>query len=129
MDDDNPTEVTAGAIVTVTVTLVRKDMSTLFGDDTVKEVTSIAENGTEEVKEGAGEPENEAVIKRPAWLKQKRGEENADIRDKTTIFFFFKVVVRKLRSLANKPINRLACPSRRLRSLQNHLRRRKKNTK
>ncbi|KAJ8947406.1 hypothetical protein NQ318_009612 [Aromia moschata] len=73
MDDDNPTEVTAGAIVTVTVTLVRKDMGTLFGDDTVKENTTITENGTEEVKEGAGEPEAEATVKRPAWLKQKRG--------------------------------------------------------
>lgn len=71
MDDDNPTEVTAGAIVTVTVTLTRKDMSTLFGDETVKEVPVIAENGVEE-KEGTGEPEIESV-KRPVWLKQKRG--------------------------------------------------------
>lgn len=72
MDDDNPTEVTAGAILTVTVTLIRKDMSTLFGDETVKETSVIAENGVEELKEGAGEPEIEQV-KRPVWLKQKRG--------------------------------------------------------
>ncbi|KAJ8913550.1 hypothetical protein NQ315_017101 [Exocentrus adspersus] len=74
MDDDNPTEVTAGAIVTVTVTLTRKDMSTLFGDESVKETTEITVNGVEngEGKEGAGEPEVEAA-KRPVWLKQKRG--------------------------------------------------------
>lgn len=78
MDDENPTEVTAGAIVTVTVTLIRKDMSVLFGDDTIKENNMIVENGVDtEGKNQAGgdnaEPA-EAVIKRPAWLKQKRGK-------------------------------------------------------
>ncbi|XP_072401272.1 translocation protein SEC63 homolog [Diabrotica undecimpunctata] len=69
MDDENPNEVTAGAIVTVTVTLIRKDMSILFGDESAKDVTEITENGTEEVKEGTGD---ENVLKRPAWLKQKK---------------------------------------------------------
>ncbi|XP_060516867.1 translocation protein SEC63 homolog [Cylas formicarius] len=73
MDDDNPTEVTAGAIVTVTVHLTRNDMSTLFGDETVIENTEITENGVEEVKEG-GDAESDAIaVRRPAWLKQKRG--------------------------------------------------------
>jgi translocation protein SEC63 len=35
IDDENPTVYTAGAIVTVTVSLVRQNMSVLFGDDTV----------------------------------------------------------------------------------------------
>lgn len=78
MDDENPTEVTAGAIVTVTVTLIRKDMSALFGDDTVKENNMIVENGvdTEGKNQGAGDNAEpaEAALKRPAWLKQKRGE-------------------------------------------------------
>lgn len=75
MDDENPKEVTADAIVTVTVTLIRRDMSTLFGDETVKEATQIVENGPEEGKEEAGDAVNETVsAKRPAWMKQKKGE-------------------------------------------------------
>lgn len=78
MDDENPTEVTAGAIVTVTVTLIRKDMSVLFGDETIKENNMIVENGVDpEEKNQAGgdnaEPA-EATVKQLAWLKQKRGE-------------------------------------------------------
>lgn len=75
MDDENSTEVTAGAIVTVTVSLERKNMSSLFGDETVQEVSEIVENGVEETKEGGGDVENDAAasVKRPAWLKQKRG--------------------------------------------------------
>lgn len=77
MDDEKPTEVTAGAIVTVIVTLVRRSMSSLFGDDTIKDNHEITENGLEtgESKEngGAGDAEAEAALKRPAWMKQKRG--------------------------------------------------------
>lgn len=82
IDDENPTEVTAGAIVTVTVTLTRHDMSTLFGDDTVQEATAITENGgliiEPEVKETNGDgPETEQTIKRPAWLRQKKGKQHS----------------------------------------------------
>lgn len=75
IDDENPTEVTAGAIVTVTVTLIRQNMSTLFGDETVVEAQAITENGIEgDTKEGDGDNEQqEPAIKRPAWLKQKKG--------------------------------------------------------
>lgn len=79
IDDENPTEVTAGAIVTVTVTLTRHDMSSLFGDDSVQEATAITENGgiiiePPEVKETNGDvPETEQTVKRPAWLRQKKG--------------------------------------------------------
>lgn len=72
MDDENPTEVTAGAIVTVTVTLLRKDMSALFGDDTVAEANNINENGEETKEGGDAEPETQ-TNKRPVWLKQKKG--------------------------------------------------------
>lgn len=73
IDDENPTEVTAGAIVTVTVNLVRKDMSVLFGDETVEENNVISENGVDNDK-AAGDvsAEVEQAVKRPAWLKQKR---------------------------------------------------------
>lgn len=74
MDDDNPNEVTAGAIVTVTVVLIRKNMSTLFGDEQAKVSTEITENGTDEVKEIAGDTASENIVKRPAWLKQKKGK-------------------------------------------------------
>ncbi|KAF2893531.1 hypothetical protein ILUMI_12642 [Ignelater luminosus] len=75
IDDENPTEVTAGAIVTVTVALIRHNMSTLFGDETVAEAQAITENGIEgDTKEGDGDNEqHEPAIKRPAWLKQKKG--------------------------------------------------------
>lgn len=73
MDDENPKEVTADAIVTVTVTLIRRNMSTLFGDETVKEVTQIIENGLDEGKEEGGEAVEIATTKRPAWMKQKKG--------------------------------------------------------
>lgn len=88
MDDENPTEVTAGAIVTVTVTLIRKDMRVLFGDDTVVENNIITENGIEpEGKNvnGAGDTaESENAVKRPAWMKQKRG-------NKSLVFFNFVI--------------------------------------
>lgn len=74
IDDENPTEVTAGAIVTVTVTLVRKDMSILFGDDTVVETSIITENGVDHDKAAGDAPaEADQVVKRPAWLKHKKG--------------------------------------------------------
>lgn len=80
VDDENPTEVTAGAIVTVTVTLKRKNMSSLFGDETVKDNTlSNSETAEIEMKEnhnGEGDTEANAQpqVKRPAWMKQqKRG--------------------------------------------------------
>lgn len=41
IDDENTNVVTAGAIVTVTVTLVRHNMSTLFGDTTAAEKEGI----------------------------------------------------------------------------------------
>ena len=69
IDDENPTEVTTGAIVTVTVVLIRKDMSTLFGDDSVEDKNIISENGHDD-----GDPEPEVqTVKRPAWQKQKKG--------------------------------------------------------
>lgn len=60
--------------MTVTVTLVRKDMSILFGDETVEENNILTENGIEQEKAaGDAPPETEQAVKRPAWLKQKRG--------------------------------------------------------
>lgn len=75
MDDEKPTDVTQGAIVTVIVTLTRKPMSTLFGDETVKDNNLINENGVDGDgnKEGGDTDPQVPAIKRPAWLKQKRG--------------------------------------------------------
>jgi translocation protein SEC63 len=73
IDDENSTVYTAGAIVTVTVTLTRKDMAHLFGDDTVKEKTLIEESKTEADKDkNEAEDPNPAVAKRPAWLRQRK---------------------------------------------------------
>lgn len=55
--------------------LVRKDMSVLFGDETLEENNIITENGIEQDKAaGDAPPEAEQAVKRPAWLKQKRGK-------------------------------------------------------
>ncbi|KAI4464948.1 sec63 domain-containing [Holotrichia oblita] len=73
MDDENPTEVTTGAIVTVTVTLIRRDMSTLFGDETIEDKNIVHENNVDgDVKDGSdAEPEQQSV-KRPVWQKQRK---------------------------------------------------------
>lgn len=97
--------------MTVTVTLVRHNMSSLFGDESVAETHSITENGIEvEVKEkekevvGDAENEQEAAIKRPAWLKQKKGISNFDYAsgNKLKFFLIFKVAVKRaIRKLVN----------------------------
>lgn len=71
IDDEASTVYTAGAIVTVTVTLVRKDMSTLLGDETVKEKHCTDEPEEEDVKQGEGEPK-EQPKKQPVWQKQRK---------------------------------------------------------
>ncbi|KAK9503190.1 hypothetical protein O3M35_011812 [Rhynocoris fuscipes] len=74
IDDEASTVYTAGAIVTVTVTLVRKNMKTLFGDETVKEKhcnidSDIKESGDNRVEEENKEKEQN---KKPVWQKQQR---------------------------------------------------------
>ncbi|CAK9804102.1 Translocation protein SEC63 homolog [Anthophora quadrimaculata] len=77
IDDENPTVYTAGAIVTVTVSLTRKDMKNLFGDDTVKEQTMIDDNKpSNEAPDEASEEQNQSV-KKPAWLRQKKGQKKS----------------------------------------------------
>ncbi|CAH0556466.1 unnamed protein product [Brassicogethes aeneus] len=68
MDDENPSEVTADAIVTVTVELKRRNMSELFGDAT----PTFVENNEEEVKDKEIN-DADAAAKRPVWMKQKKG--------------------------------------------------------
>ncbi|XP_014363563.2 translocation protein SEC63 homolog [Papilio machaon] len=79
IDDENSTVVTAGAIVTVTVSLRRTNMKELFGDTTIKEKETIKED-----EEGGGEngekvdnDKNEKndkkdTFKRPVWMKQSK---------------------------------------------------------
>ncbi|XP_003702349.1 translocation protein Sec63 [Megachile rotundata] len=77
IDDENPTVYTAGAIVTVTVSLTRKDMKHLFGDDTIKEQTmiddsKIGNDAPDEVIE-----EQIQSVRKPAWLRQKKGQKKS----------------------------------------------------
>lgn len=88
MDDENPTEVTTGAIVTVTVTLVRKDMSILFGDETVEDKSIVNENNDVEVKDGSDVEQEHPSIKRPVWKKQRKAtgkKSNKKTKQKTVI--------------------------------------------
>lgn len=75
VDDENTTIVTAGAIVTVTVTLVRRSMVELLGDADAIEKQTIKENqdADEAPKEEGGEQKEnvEPKSKKPVWLKQK----------------------------------------------------------
>ncbi|XP_013103579.2 translocation protein SEC63 homolog [Stomoxys calcitrans] len=75
IDDENTNVVTAGAIVTVTVTLVRKDMNTLFGDSKVPQKQGIKDD---EQQEGAEEEEaavNAAPVKKSStWAKPRKGK-------------------------------------------------------
>lgn len=76
VDDVDTSIVTAGAIVTVTVSLVRRNMKELFGDTNAAEKQSINESHDggekEENKDDATEKENvEPKTKKPVWLKQK----------------------------------------------------------
>ncbi|XP_012272858.1 translocation protein SEC63 homolog [Orussus abietinus] len=73
IDDENPTVYTAGAIVTVTVSLSRKDMRELFGDDTVKEQTIIDDSKAGVETNGEVPEEQNQVAKKPAWLRQRKG--------------------------------------------------------
>lgn len=76
VDDENSNVVTAGAIVTVTVNLVRRSMRELFGDLTAVEKQNIKENAAEEKQadENADNDQKEnvqPVAKKPVWLKSK----------------------------------------------------------
>lgn len=76
IDDENTNVVTAGAIVTVTVTLVRKDMKTLFGDTKAPEKQGIKDDGGEQ---GNGDEDGESTpavlpAKKPStWARSKKG--------------------------------------------------------
>ncbi|XP_075232582.1 translocation protein Sec63 isoform X3 [Lycorma delicatula] len=75
IDDEASTVYTAGAIVTVTVTLDRQNMNILFGEETIKEKHCNADN-KEKTQEGAGDQEHEEEpkeqVKKPVWQKQQR---------------------------------------------------------
>ncbi|GLH14484.1 AAEL007987-PA, partial [Gryllus bimaculatus] len=78
IDDENPTVYTAGAIVTVTVTLYRRDMSVLFGDETVAD-KHVDESHAEADQEGGGvggggeeEIKKEEQAKKPVWQRQQK---------------------------------------------------------
>ncbi|KAL9699667.1 hypothetical protein quinque_003108 [Culex quinquefasciatus] len=79
VDDENSNVVTAGAIVTVTVELVRRSMSDLFGDTSAKEKQSITEEkeeaGDEKEEGAAGEATAEGGDKEEA--KSKSGDKSA----------------------------------------------------
>ncbi|XP_032683432.1 translocation protein SEC63 homolog [Odontomachus brunneus] len=79
IDDENPTVYTAGAIVTVTVSLTRKDMKHLFGDDSVNEQTMIDDNkiSGEMIDEMSEEQNQSAKAAKPAWLKKKKGQKKS----------------------------------------------------
>ncbi|KAH8395037.1 hypothetical protein KR215_005632 [Drosophila sulfurigaster] len=78
IDDENTNVVTAGAIVTVTVTLERKDMRSLFGDTKAPEKQGINDEPNEEAEdeEGAGAAAAAAVPakKASAWAKPRKGK-------------------------------------------------------
>lgn len=74
IDDENTNVVTAGAIVTVTVTLERKDMKTLFGDTKAPEKQGIKDETNEEAAGDEDEAAAAAPVKKAsAWAKPRKG--------------------------------------------------------
>ncbi|EDW79329.1 uncharacterized protein Dwil_GK13558 [Drosophila willistoni] len=77
IDDENTNVVTAGAIVTVTVTLERKDMKSLFGDTKAPEKQGINDEANEEAAAGDegddAAPTTVAVKKASTWAKPRKG--------------------------------------------------------
>ncbi|XP_034238792.1 translocation protein SEC63 homolog [Thrips palmi] len=72
VDDENPTLYTAGATVTVTVTLVRRNLGDVMmttDDSEETEVNGTTNNFDDEEEE---KDEEDAKPKRPVWLKQQR---------------------------------------------------------
>ncbi|GFG30385.1 hypothetical protein Cfor_05840 [Coptotermes formosanus] len=73
IDDENPTVYTAGAIVTVTVTLIRNNMNVLFGDESVtdkheqQDVPSLTKGEEEEE-----DVKKETLARKPVWQKQQK---------------------------------------------------------
>lgn len=101
VDDENSNVVTAGAIVTVTVSLVRRNMKELFGDTTAVEKETIIDDEKEaggeekevtlangEVKDGTAAATTAAAddaaskAKKPVWLKQKAHKSKAKSKPK-----------------------------------------------
>ncbi|XP_039294066.1 translocation protein SEC63 homolog [Nilaparvata lugens] len=82
IDDEASTVYTAGAIVTVTVTLYRQNMGVLFGDDTVKEKHCVEElkekqaddneQEDQEPKEQEQKEKEKEQTKKPVWQKTQR---------------------------------------------------------
>lgn len=73
IDDENPNVVTAGAIVTVTVTLVRKNMKELFGDTERPEKQGIKEEDDQTENVGDNPEEQQAPApKKSAWTKSNK---------------------------------------------------------
>lgn len=100
VDDEDSNVVTAGAIVTVTVTLRRRNMKILFGDPSVKEKQVIKEpivdeDGNVEVLDGAiGDEQAEQAsklddkaaeqkVKKPVWMNKSKGHKTKS-KSKTT---------------------------------------------
>lgn len=119
IDDDNPTVYTAEAIVTVTVTLIRKNMRELFGDETIKENINDDDDEGNSGKSGNGngnvnDDNNETVTNtndeqntlnkkssNAPWLKQKRGTKKLNKKGKQKTGK--KVITPKL--IGNKVMN------------------------
>lgn len=88
VDDENSNVVTAGAIVTVTVNLVRRSMNELFGDSSAVEKQTIKEEeekATDELGTESVEKENvEPKVKKPVWLKQKAHKSKSKAKSSKT---------------------------------------------
>lgn len=102
VDDEDSNVVTAGAIVTVTVTLRRRNMSILFGDPSVKEKQvikepTVDEDGNVEVlddgaladeqAEQAAKLDDKAAeqkVKKPVWMNKSKGHKTKSKSKSTT---------------------------------------------
>jgi len=77
LDDEESAVVTAGAIVTVTVTLTRNTMSSLLTGDTLASTTASeavdADEQVEDETKEASDDKTHTVQKKPVWQRNKKG--------------------------------------------------------
>ncbi|CAG2110446.1 unnamed protein product, partial [Medioppia subpectinata] len=91
LDDEDAGIITAGAIVTVTVSLCRQNMSVLFDKEFIEEKSCIDNEEDNEEKENLAIGEsgdkgqtNDANVKKPkAWEKQTKGKKKGQKNAKT----------------------------------------------
>lgn len=86
IDDEASTVFTAGAIVTVTVLLKRRNLSEVFGDETYKD-KNIIENDKEQSENKEQKEKEKNEVEKEKEKDKEKVEENGQSQQNKVIFF------------------------------------------